>query len=501
MKTKSLFSPGRGKPPKVALLCILSILCLSLSAQEEGFFAAPVEVADEFGMDITPTEANLAFPALADIDGDGDLDLFYSSRELNSATSCWEVTAFDYYENQGSDECPEFVKQQGSPFGLPGDIAVAQFVDIDADGDLDLYSSNHCYASTISYFENTGSATAPAFSNTPTLSYPINGVLFSMIVFGDLDNDGDYDGLINGIRPGVFLYLENTGTPEQPQYTVPVENPFGLEVPPPNGSEWSLLTDWDCDGDLDVLNSHLLLSTGHNDWLVYYHENAGTPETPGFLPPVFTGDTLVVATLGDLDGDGDLDLLSDEYFYKNITQPKGCVMEPIASFSYGIVLGTGTVEFFNESTVTATYCREAKWRWDFGDGATSEEENPQHTYSASGNYTVRLIVEDVAGSDSIEQVLDVVAGLRSEPVQGYFIVYPNPATDFICLEPKTEGALSSGGRIDVFDMLGQKVQALDIGPAASIRVNVKELPAGNYLLKIRLDKLSLAGHFIKLAAP
>ena len=165
------------------------------------------------------------------------------------------------------------------------------------------------------------------------------------------------------------------------------------------------------------------------------------------------------------------------------------------------MLGTGTVEFFNESIVTAPDCREAKWLWDFGDGATSEEENPQHTYSASGNYTVRLIVEDVAGSDTIEQVLDVVAGLRSEPVQGYFIVYPNPATDFICLEPKTEGALSSGGRIDVFDMLGQKVQALDIGPAASIRVNVKELPAGNYLLKIRLDKLSLAGHFIKTAAP
>jgi PKD repeat protein len=32
------------------------------------------------------------------------------------------------------------------------------------------------------------------------------------------------------------------------------------------------------------------------------------------------------------------------------------------------------------------------WNWNFGDGATSKEQNPMHTYSIAGNYTVTLTV-------------------------------------------------------------------------------------------------------------
>ena len=46
------------------------------------------------------------------------------------------------------------------------------------------------------------------------------------------------------------------------------------------------------------------------------------------------------------------------------------------------------VTFTNESTVSGTY------DWDFGDGASSTEKNPEHTYSAKGDYTVKLTVTD-----------------------------------------------------------------------------------------------------------
>ena len=41
------------------------------------------------------------------------------------------------------------------------------------------------------------------------------------------------------------------------------------------------------------------------------------------------------------------------------------------------------------------------WEWEFGDGATSAERNPQHTYAAVGSYTVRLTVTGPAGSDAM----------------------------------------------------------------------------------------------------
>ena len=43
------------------------------------------------------------------------------------------------------------------------------------------------------------------------------------------------------------------------------------------------------------------------------------------------------------------------------------------------------------------------WSWNFGDGTTSTEQNPVHTYSTNGNYTVTLTVSGQSGSSSISK--------------------------------------------------------------------------------------------------
>lgn len=43
------------------------------------------------------------------------------------------------------------------------------------------------------------------------------------------------------------------------------------------------------------------------------------------------------------------------------------------------------------------------WRWGFGDGGTSTERNPVHTYAAEGTYTVKLTVENALGSDTVKK--------------------------------------------------------------------------------------------------
>ncbi|MEA3494852.1 MAG: C25 family cysteine peptidase [Bacteroidota bacterium] len=46
-------------------------------------------------------------------------------------------------------------------------------------------------------------------------------------------------------------------------------------------------------------------------------------------------------------------------------------------------------------------CFPESWIWDFGDGDTSHAQNPEHIYSTSGTYTVKLYVSNTYGTDTI----------------------------------------------------------------------------------------------------
>jgi PKD repeat protein len=52
-----------------------------------------------------------------------------------------------------------------------------------------------------------------------------------------------------------------------------------------------------------------------------------------------------------------------------------------------------TVTFKDNSTGSPT-----AWNWSFGDGTSSTVQNPKHTYSAAGSYTIKLTVTNAAGS-------------------------------------------------------------------------------------------------------
>jgi PKD repeat protein len=70
---------------------------------------------------------------------------------------------------------------------------------------------------------------------------------------------------------------------------------------------------------------------------------------------------------------------------------------PAASFSAAPTSGTAplAVRFTDTSSGSPT-----TWAWDFGDGANSTAQNPTHTYTAPGSYTVTLTVSNSAGSDT-----------------------------------------------------------------------------------------------------
>jgi len=70
---------------------------------------------------------------------------------------------------------------------------------------------------------------------------------------------------------------------------------------------------------------------------------------------------------------------------------------PVANFSATSSVGVAplTVAFTDASSGRIT-----SWAWKFGDGGTSKQQNPSHTYPVPGHYTVRLRVTGPGGSDS-----------------------------------------------------------------------------------------------------
>ena len=82
------------------------------------------------------------------------------------------------------------------------------------------------------------------------------------------------------------------------------------------------------------------------------------------------------------------------------------VSGPAAAFSH-TVSGL-TVSFENASEIFDGY--QPSNEWTFGDGQSSTDKNPSHTYAAPGSYSVKLVVTDRQGQKGETTKTVVVAG-------------------------------------------------------------------------------------------
>ncbi len=286
-----------------------------------------------------------AAPALVDIEGDGDLDLFVGSRSGFT----------DFYRNTGTAHNPTFVKEipsgasYGTPFGLnlsvsdvvdvdtntivnnpttPPTHAITlsndkhpAFVDIDGDGDQDAFIGDE-NGNTL-FFRNTGSASNAAFFVETDGSLNGNPFGFSHAggtwgeaspTFADIDNDKDFDAFIGGYD-GKIVFYRNTGTKSSPIFVAQTGgsvdgNPFGLTHVDFVRAAPTFI-DIERDGDLDALIGDAFGNT-------YFFRNIGTADSPAFAADPIIKNRFGLTNLqsssspavGDINGDGEMDIIA-----------------------------------------------------------------------------------------------------------------------------------------------------------------------------------------------
>jgi len=104
--------------------------------------------------------------------------------------------------------------------------------------------------------------------------------------------------------------------------------------------------------------------------------------------------------------------VSDGTYANTQTRDDYITVYPTAKFGYTMnqTYGALSVQFADKSLGNPD-----SWKWEFGDGLTSNEKNPAHIYPALGNYMVNLTVSRRAGPTVLENTTSMMISLTSLP--------------------------------------------------------------------------------------
>ena len=315
------------------------------------------------------------YPAIDDIDGDGDLDIitfnvaggiveFYENQSVEQGFGldslrfqledrCWgrffesgitqEVELGENPETCALNFRAAATSRSG---GLHAGSTILT-IDLDNDGDKEVILGDISFTN-LNLVTNGGTAQQAFMTEQdiafPSADVPVNLPLFPAAFSLDVNNDGLKDLLVSpnlgndiGETYEAVWYYQNTGTEEIPQFELQQKDLLVEEMIDFGTGAQPVFVDFNQDGlqDLVVGNKSFFVPGGNRNARVYLYQNIGTVTTPVFElieDDLFTLNQFsqnawrFTPTFGDLDNDGDLDALIGEefgnlFFAENIAGP------------------------------------------------------------------------------------------------------------------------------------------------------------------------------------
>lgn len=183
-----------------------------------------------------------------------------------------------------------------------------------------------------------------------------------------------------------------------------------------------------------------------------------------------------------------------------------CTLSPPAAL-FDFEIDGNTVTFFDFSEIASEGWIIESWAWDFGDGNTSSEQYPVHTYENEGTYQVSLVVTTDIGTESVPFVADIQIGTLNisdnNLPEDFGLVknYPNP------FNPNTtiEYYLGESGMVTIsaYDLNGKLIDSIvntyQVSGKHSIIWQPNNISSGMYYINLvqgmNIDKMKLM--FIK----